>query len=195
MIDPPPILVLHVNDPGASKEEISERLRSSFYMVHCTLWDPWSNEEVNIMPAPPGRLPQRRLIGKTVGDHFYGRDNEDREQRFFYFADLSVRTAGTYYLKFDIVVLDPLRMQSSFPVCASVTSNTFTVYNARDFQGMRRSTTLTRCLRAQGCQIPVKRGSVTASASSSSGEVDSEYCKEDGDGDEGDGWDEGIAIT
>jgi hypothetical protein len=117
-------------------------------------------------------LSQRRLIGSVVGTHFYGRDTLNREQCFFYFADLSVRTAGTYCLKFELVVLGPWRREtrSNLPVVATVKSNMFTVYNAKDFQGMRPSTELTRCLRAQGCLIPVKKGSARANASCSPGD-------------------------
>jgi hypothetical protein len=129
------------------------------------------------MPST-SRLPQRRLIGTLVGSHFYGRDNLNKEQCFFYFADLSVRTAGTYCLKFDLVVLDAWRMmaRSSLAVSATAKSNVFTVYNAKDFQGMRPSTELTRCLRAQGCLIPVKKGSTKANAS---------YLPHEGSDDEG----------
>ena len=119
------------------------------------------------MPST-SKLPQRRLIGTPVGSHFYGRDNNNnKEQCFFYFADLSVRTTGTYCLKFDLVVLDAWRTmtRSSLAVSATTKSNVFTVHNAKDFLGMRPSTDLTRCLRAQGCLIPVKKGSAKASAS------------------------------
>jgi hypothetical protein len=168
VIDPPPILVLEVNEPGASSEDISERLRSQLYVVYCSLWNPWTDEEDNIIPTT-SKLPQRRLIGTLVGSHFYGKDNLDREQCFFYFADLSVRSAGTYCLRFELVILDAWLMvtRSSLAVAATVKSNVFTVHNAKDFQGMRPSTELTRCLRAQGCLIPAKKGNANANTSSS----------------------------
>jgi Velvet factor len=140
--------------------------------VYCSLWNPWTDEEDNIIPTT-SKLPQRRLIGTLVGSHFYGKDNLDREQCFFYFADLSVRSAGTYCLRFELVVLDAWRMvtRSSLAVAATVKSNVFTVHNAKDFQGMRPSTELTRCLRAQGCLIPAKKGNANANTSSSPEEI------------------------
>jgi hypothetical protein len=119
------------------------------------------------MMPEPARKPPRRLIGTPVGSQFYGKDNTNREQCFFHFADLSVRTPGTYCLKFNLVVLDSRGMEarSSLPVVATAKSNPFKVYNAKDFQGMRSSTDLTKCLRAQGCVIPVKKGSAKADAS------------------------------
>jgi hypothetical protein len=188
VIDPPPILALGIDQPGASPEEISAMLSSSLYMVHCSLWNPWSDEEDNVMQAP-GKIPQRRLIGTLVGSHFYGRDNNRREQCFFHFADLSVRTPGTYCLKFDLVVLDAWRMvtRSSLAVSDTVKSNMFTVYNAKDFQGMRPSTELTKCLRAQGCLIPIKRGSAKTNGFRSRGEAGSSQDDEGKRRDGGDG--------
>ena len=135
------------------------------------------------MPSS-SRLPQRRLIGTLVGSHFYGRDDSNKEQCFFYFSDLSVRTAGTYCLKFDLVVLDAWRVmtRSSLAVSATTKSNVFTVHNAKDFKGMRPSTDLTRCLRAQGCLIPVKKGSAKAGASHSPAAGSDEEDNEEGSG-------------
>ena len=84
-----------------------------------------------------------------------------------------MRTAGTYCLKFELVVLDSRTMvtRANLSVAATVKSDTFTVYNAKDFQGMRPSTELTRCLRAQGCLIPVKKGSARANGPSAPGEA------------------------
>jgi hypothetical protein len=152
-------------------------------VVYCSLWNPWTDDEDNIMSAS-SQTPQRRLIGTIVGSHFYGRDNLNREQCFFYFADLSVRTAGTYYLKFELIVLDAWRMasRSNLAVAAKAKSTVFTVYNAKDFQGMRPSTELTKCLRAQGCLIPVKKGSTKANASSSVEDESDDQCDESSGG-------------
>lgn len=188
MIDPPPILVLGIDQPGASPEEITAKLRSSLYVVHCSLWNPVTDEDETMMAASD-RKPQRRLVGTLVGAHFYGKDTENKEQCFFHFTDLSVRTAGTYYLKFKLVVLDAQKMKAgfSFPICATTKSEPFAVYNAKDFKGMRASTELTKCLKAQGCLIPVKKGNATTNASTphSEEEVGNPLDDEDHDGGEG----------
>jgi hypothetical protein len=44
------------------------------------------------------------------------------------------------------------------PVVALVMSDVFTVYNAKDFPGMKASTTLTKRLKEQGCLISIKKG-------------------------------------
>lgn len=63
--------------------------------------------------------------------------------------------------------------RSSLAVSDTVKSSMFTVYNAKDFQGMRPSTELTKCLRAQGCLIPIKKGSAKANGHHSRGEAGS----------------------
>jgi hypothetical protein len=158
VVDPPPILVLGINDPAASAEELGARLRSRVYVVHCSLWNPVTDEDEMMMPMSD-RKQQRRLVGTLVGSPFYGKDKGNVEQCFFPFADLSVRTAGTYCLKFKLLVLDYHNMRhGDFLPAATAKSNPFTVLNAKDFEGMRPSTELTKCLKAQGCLIPVKKG-------------------------------------
>jgi hypothetical protein len=188
VIDPPPILVLGIDQPGASPEEITAKLRSSLYVVHCSLWNPVTDEDETMMAASD-RKPQRRLVGTLVGAHFYGEDTENQEQCFFHFTDLSVRTAGTYYLKFKLVVLDAQKMKAgfSFPICATTKSEPFAVYNAKDFGGMRASTELTKCLKAQGCLIPVKKGNATTNASTPHSEEEVGNPLDDEDHDSGEG--------
>lgn len=70
---------------------------------------------------------------------------------FFVFADLSVRTAGIYRLKFRLMdwgsVMDS---GTSQPVLAEVWSDPFRVYSSKDFPGMRRSSYLAERLRELG---------------------------------------------
>ena len=79
---------------------------------------------------------------------------------FFCFPDLSCRTHGKYRLRFVLMRIDPMNLHVGgfSPILAEVFSESFTVYTAKDFPGMRPSSALTRALKLQGCNIQVKKG-------------------------------------
>ncbi|RDW59642.1 hypothetical protein BP6252_12729 [Coleophoma cylindrospora] len=183
VIDPPPILQLFVEDPNATAAELSELLRQPYSVVHCVLWNPLTDRDDTAMPGSTDKRQQRRLMGTLVASPFVGLDEHDVEGCFFPFPDLSVRTAGTYSLKFSLVVLDPKRMAAgnSVPVSATATSETFQVYNAKDFIGMRASTELTKRLKHQGCLISVKKGNTKTNAFHARGDDGDEEEEEDED--------------
>lgn len=112
------------------------------------------------MPGTTDKRQQRRLMGTLVSSPFVGKDEFNVEGCFFTFPDLSVRTPGTYSLKFSFIVLDVhnMRSGSKAPIKATVKSEPFNVFNAKDFGGMRASTELTKRLKHQGCLISVKKG-------------------------------------
>ena len=160
VIDPPPILQMDVSSPNATPDELKSLLRQPYAVVHCTLWDPVNDKDDTAMPGTTDKRQQRRLMGTLVASPFVGNDEHNVEGCFFCFPDLSVRTPGTYSLKFQLVTLDPSRMGpgSSSPIRSTVKSAVFHVYNAKDFKGMRASTELTKRLKHQGCLISVKKG-------------------------------------
>ncbi|KAE8446830.1 hypothetical protein EG329_011607 [Mollisiaceae sp. DMI_Dod_QoI] len=186
VIDPPPILQMHVEDSNASPEEIRALIRQPFSVVHCVLWDPVADRDDTAMPGTTDKRQQRRLMGTLVASPFVGNDEHGVEGCFFTFPDLSVRTPGTYSLKFSLVNLDPMRMLpgSREFVKSVVKSSVFHVQNAKDFGGMRASTDLTKTLKHQGCLISVKKGKVKPTGSRIRGEYDDEEEDEDED-DEG----------
>jgi hypothetical protein len=168
VVDPPPILVLDIDEPH-------DRLET--YVVHCTLWNPDLDEDDSSMPITTERRQQRRLMGTNIASPFYGKDENNIERCFFTFPDLSVRTPGTYSLRFTLVVLDCENMTTlgyKAPVVAMIKSNPFQVFNAKDFRGMRASTALTKSLKAQGCLIPVKKGNSKANSSRARDEEEDE---------------------
>jgi hypothetical protein len=118
-----------------------------------------TNTDDSALPGSNESRQNERLIGKLVASPFFGLDPSGTECVFVCFPDLSVRTAGAYRLKFSILVLDPRTIgpSSVVPVLASVTSNVFQVYNAKDIPGMRPPTELSKYLRAQGCLIPLRK--------------------------------------
>lgn len=70
---------------------------------------------------------------------------------FFVFADLSVRTAGVYRLKFRLLDWGLAQETGTpSPILAEVFSDPFRVYSSKEFPGMRASSTLTWNLRRMG---------------------------------------------
>jgi len=127
-------------------------------------------------------------MGTNISSPFIGKDERNQETTFFTFPDLSVRTPGTYSLKFNLIVMDSINMCKpgyKAPVLATVMSHPFFVYNAKDFGGMRPSTALTKSLKAQGCLIPVKKGNSKPS-SRAARDDDDEEDDDDDDADDGD---------
>jgi hypothetical protein len=126
--------------------------------MHCTIWNEAGDQDISFMPEEYRQ--QRRLMGTTVASPFNGRDEHGVEGCFFCFPDLSVRTAGTFRLKFVMVMVDPMVnvIGARHPVRAQAMSDAFTVYSAKDFPGMQASTPLTKKLKEQGCLISIKKG-------------------------------------
>lgn len=143
------------------------------------------------MPGTTDRRQQRRLMGTLVSSPFVGKDEFNVEGCFFTFPDLSVRTPGTYSLKFKLVVIDPTNMGpgSRSPIGATVKSEPFNVFNAKDFRGMRASTELTKRLKHQGCLISVKKGN-----SKSNNARDEDDGEEDDDDEDQDDTNKGSAA-
>ncbi|CAG8956114.1 hypothetical protein HYFRA_00011899 [Hymenoscyphus fraxineus] len=184
VIDPPPILQMTVEDPNASAEEMKALIRQPCAVVHCTLWDPVANKDDTAMPGTTDKRQQRRLMGTLVSSPFVGKDEHGVEGCFFTFPDLSVRTPGKYSLRFSLMIIDPnqMRLGHSVPVSSVVFSDTFHVYNAKDFGGMRPSTALTKQLKGQGCLISVKKGN--AKTGGNARDEDDDDDEEDDDGDD-----------
>lgn len=183
VIDPPPILQMVVQDPNASPEELSALIRQPAAVVHCTLWDPVADKDDTAMPGTTDKRQQRRLMGTLVSSPFVGLDEHDVEGCFFTFPDLSVRTPGTYSLRFSLMILDPMRMSrgDKVPISSLVWSQSFHVYNAKDFSGMRASTELTKRLKHQGCLISVKKGNAKSTGGSHARDDDDEDDDDDDD--------------
>ncbi|RYP50481.1 hypothetical protein DL768_003986 [Monosporascus sp. mg162] len=157
VIDPPPILQMIIEDPNASHKDISTLIRYPYAVIHCTIWSEDGTEDCSAMPEEYRST--RRLMGTTVSSPFVGQDENNEEGCFFCFPDLSCRTPGTFRLKFALVVLDPVAGNGmKTPLAATVMSEAFKVYNAKDFPGMQASTALTKRLKEQGCLISIKKG-------------------------------------
>lgn len=171
VIDPPPIVQLLVNDSNGRPDP--SELRYPFNVVHCTLWSvDCATDETAITGVDKRHT--RRLMGTLVSSPFVGHDEEGKEGCFFCFPDLSCRTHGRYRLRFVLMRLEPSELQPEgcTPIITETISEVFTVYTAKEFPGMRPSTSLTKALKRQGCAISVKKGNEKAIGGSGSGDED-----------------------
>lgn len=176
VIDPPPIVQLSLTgfDP-LSSTDVAE-LRWPFNVVHCALLsvpsppcaDPSDADVTTVTDPNDANKLSRRLMGTLVASPFIGIDPEAPESPqpnarlgcFFIFPDLSCRQNGRYRLRFTLmkinVEMTPTGGQSS--IVGAVESDVFEVFSAKDFPGMRASTTLTKELKLQGAAVSVKKG-------------------------------------
>jgi hypothetical protein len=101
------------------------------------------------------RRQERQLLGTLVSTPFFGEDEHGKEGCFF-------------RLKFRLTEIDPTRAREvqRFPELAVGNSGVFTVYTPKDFPGMKASTRLAKCLKEQGCVIPIKQGNRSKNARS-----------------------------
>lgn len=103
----------------------------------------------------------RNLIGSLATSAYKLYDVHDRLGIWFVLQDLSVRTEGTFRLKFTFVNLAgpsaKLITDGSVPVLASAFSAPFVVYSAKRFPGMIESTDLSRKFAQQGIKIPIRK--------------------------------------
>ncbi|KAK4692647.1 hypothetical protein P7C71_g4599, partial [Lecanoromycetidae sp. Uapishka_2] len=180
VIDPPPIVQLSLRDFDPKSSEDIQELRWPFNVVLCTLLStsPQSSTPDDFVDVTTVKDPNqsnkesRRLMGTLVSSPFVGMDPEAPQSSngnarlgcFFIFPDLSCRQNGLYRLRFQFVkvkmpnVANPSHNVQDEIVAASIDSDTFEVFSAKDFPGMRPSTALTKDLKRQGATVSVKKG-------------------------------------
>ncbi|TGZ76669.1 hypothetical protein EX30DRAFT_375276 [Ascodesmis nigricans] len=191
VIDPPPIIQLHISPSSPNAAPDPSELRYPFNIIHCTLYSAdGQTDETSIYTAD--RRTTRRLMGTLVASPFVGVDESGVEGCFFCFPDLSCRTNGSYRLLFKLMRLEPEldSLGGSGPggggggiggngtmggggkvkILAEMMSDVFTVFTAKEFPGMRPSTALTKALKRQGCTISVKKGNEKVAAGREEGE-------------------------
>lgn len=174
MIDPPPIVQLYLRNFDPSSSTDVAELRWPFNIVHCALLSVQSSDyasasDVTAVPDPnQSNRVSRRLMGTLVASPFVGTDPEapgssDENARlgcFFIFPDLSCRQNGRYKLRFTLmkVSMPSMGEGGQGSIAGSIDSDEFEVFSAKDFPGMRASTTLTKELKRQGATVSVKKG-------------------------------------
>ncbi|KAM3416891.1 hypothetical protein BST61_g8479 [Cercospora zeina] len=155
VIDPPPILELRITDQNG----VPELDPHGMLALHCTLLNAdGAEDETELTPALPDMPSTRRLMGTLVASPYQAKDENGLAGTFFVFPDLSCRSPGQYRLKFKLIRVDGTNM-TCVTTHSSIVSNAFSVYTAKDFPGMRASSSLLKALRRQGLNVGVKKGS------------------------------------
>jgi len=104
----------------------------------------------------------RNLIGNVVVNATKLKDHNKEEGLWFVFQDLSVRTEGSFRLKFSFVDIgDPENPgcvnQGNALILATCFSEMFQVYSAKKFPGVIESTPLSKAFASQGIKIPIRK--------------------------------------
>lgn len=159
MIDPPPILELKITDRnGLPDQDLTGHLA-----LNVTLLSPdGKDDETEMLPNNSDVPATKRLMGTTVASPYQAKDDHGVAGTFFVFPDLSCRSPGRYRIRFKLLRVDPLNCLPGTPFAgnvASAISDVFSVYTAKDFPGMRASSSLLKALRRQGLNVGVKKGS------------------------------------
>ena len=158
-IDPPPILELRNTGKGTSSL-MSDN--NSMFAMHCTIVDPSSlRDQTRVRPVCVEMQSTLRLAGTLVASPYQAIDEHGDAGTFFVFPDLSCRTPGRYRLCFRLLQIDMhnTRQGAVHSFVASIVTDVFEVYIAREFPGMKPSSALLKVLRQQGMNVSVKRGS------------------------------------
>jgi hypothetical protein len=130
-----------------------------------------NSHRMPVSSTQPTGMFTRNLIGSLAASAFRLTDPDDRIGIWFVLQDLSVRTEGSFRLRFSFVnVGAPSQSangtpsnQSSIvntgkaPVLAACFSDVFTVYSAKKFPGVVESTHLSKCFATQGIKIPIRK--------------------------------------
>ncbi|EME45663.1 hypothetical protein DOTSEDRAFT_71382 [Dothistroma septosporum NZE10] len=169
VIDPPPILELKITnrETGAPEQDSNAMLA-----LTCSLLSPDGNDdETELPPAHPDMPSTRRLMGTLVASPYQAKDERGTAGTFFVFPDLSCRSPGKFRLRFKLLRVDPTNTTpgSISGSVASMTTDVFSVYTAKDFPGMRASSALLKALRRQGLNVGVKKGSEARKGKSKGG--------------------------
>ncbi|KAF9933245.1 hypothetical protein FBU30_006013 [Linnemannia zychae] len=134
------------------------------FVLHVSLWS-HDGKEVRNMIATPGQSDPpkltRILMGSLVVSPILLNNPEGVPGWYFSFPDLSIRTEGTYTLKFSLMRFGSFDFSSSEDgqssmLVAEEISEPFQVFSAKKFPGMTESTELSKAFAKQGLKIPIR---------------------------------------
>lgn len=183
VIDPPPILELKITDRATGAPDSDS---TGMLALHCTLQNPDNHKDETQVPPTAGDMQStRRLMGTLVASPYQAKDEHGIAGTFFVFPDLSCRSPGRYRLHFKLLRIDPTNMQqgATHGTVASIVTDVFDVFTAKDFPGMKASSALLKALRRQGLNVGVKKGSEARKGKVSKGRKDdSSDSDDDSDG-------------
>ncbi|CAI2169579.1 18987_t:CDS:2 [Funneliformis geosporum] len=172
-IDPPPVVKLLVST--ADGTHIPEgSVDHSMMIVHAALWSENCIDERSLVINPSSIPSQstgtgpssilslnapsctRNLMGHCTSSAYVLTDDLGQQGIYFIFQDLSVRTEGSFTLKFSFCDVKGLLTRRG-SVAAEVYSGPFKVYTAKKFPGMTESTELSKAFAKQGIKIPIRK--------------------------------------
>lgn len=155
-LDPPPIVeCFEIDDLG---RRLSDPPRDPYLTLHVTLWNDDCSDERNLIATSqikreqlragdevqvPGAKITRVLMGSLVASPTKLEDDFGNRGAFFVFPDLSIRTEGSYRLKFRMFsmnTVDVMTPGARTVLVGECVTDPFIVYSAKKFPGMLRST-------------------------------------------------------
>ncbi|PHH63679.1 hypothetical protein CDD81_5551 [Ophiocordyceps australis] len=130
--------------------------------------DQGSLTRMAMVGGQPQGMFTRNLIGSLAASAFRLSDTSDHIGIWFVLQDLSVRTEGSFRLRFSFVNVgarggarrdgNSSRVNTGrAPILASCFSDVFNVYSAKKFPGVCESTPLSKTFATQGIKIPIRK--------------------------------------
>lgn len=176
---PPPAAVTQPQQQQHSSSSASSLTTTSHHQQYHSIAEhsPPSNDEIT------RTLQMRNLVGSSVASAAKLYDLDGNLGIFFVFQDISFRTEGKFKLAFSLINVgstcgNTVNTSSPTQVLTRVFTDMFTVFTAKKFPGVVKSTPLSQCFAKQGVKIPirkdtqVKRKKSTAKQGSSSSFAD-----------------------
>ncbi|RPB02533.1 hypothetical protein L873DRAFT_1826598 [Choiromyces venosus 120613-1] len=142
-VDPPPIIQLKIRD---DTDPAQNYLQSPYYFMCTNLY---SSMHDSPSPIPP----HQALAGTLVSSLHRLKDIDNSDGGFFVFGDLSVKIEGEFRLRFSLFEM----LKNEVVHIKSITSESFTVYAAKNFPGMSESTFLSRSFGDQGVRLRIRK--------------------------------------
>ncbi|KYK55939.1 VelB [Drechmeria coniospora] len=154
--------------PVPSQANMTQFHRNGIPVAPNYLQEQDSLARMAVVGGQPQGMFTRNLIGSLAASAFRLSDTSDHIGVWFVLQDLSVRTEGTFRLRFSFVNVGArggARREGNTtkintgraPILASCFSDTFNVYSAKKFPGVCESTPLSKTFATQGIKIPIRK--------------------------------------
>ncbi|KAK3337034.1 velvet factor-domain-containing protein [Cercophora scortea] len=126
-------------------------------------------QRLSISGNQPQGMFTRNLIGSLAASAFRLTNPDDKIGIWFIMQDLSVRTEGSFRLRFSFIDVSGNKTDGQPQNTSSVVthgkarvmayafSDVFTVFSAKKFPGVCESTPLSKCFATQGIKIPIRK--------------------------------------
>ncbi|PNY27870.1 Uncharacterized protein TCAP_02200 [Tolypocladium capitatum] len=154
--------------PVPSQANVAQFTRNGVPVAPGYVQDQGSLTRMAMVGGQPQGMFTRNLIGSLAASAFRLSDTSDHIGIWFVLQDLSVRTEGSFRLRFSFVNVGarggtrrdgnaPKVNTGRAPILASCFSEIFSVYSAKKFPGVCESTSLSKTFATQGIKIPIRK--------------------------------------